>query len=420
MIKEKSDFYHRVENDDYHEYCLLMERCGKEPWTYSDWLDTKSKMDVFYKQDAAYELYKDDCWANKEEPLLFYDWLKKWETTPNTNAFSDDTFLQKESASSDTPTFDAIHNFNFDNVALPELLYRTYISLSSFPDPNAYDVKLRRRLEQELKDMANTEDLTIDAFTGMSSSTKDLRKELTAAEEQIFKLTTEVDQLTAERDRAVFFKQEAEKETNRLGRLNIDLQYQVEEVQRSYDELAISREQLNKNYLAVLDANESFERTFEERLSVDLKESNDQLRVTVKSLTEDLETERNAWDHKTNVLRSENESLRGQLHGLEQELSATRSALDMAIGANENLATANGKRSTPANQPKYPHYFVEVPNVTHVDISWVLRAFSVPCCEGHAIKKLLAAGKRGAKDKLQDLKEARDSITRAIEMEEQQ
>jgi hypothetical protein len=34
----------------------------------------------------------------------------------------------------------------------------------------------------------------------------------------------------------------------------------------------------------------------------------------------------------------------------------------------------------------------------------------------HAIKKLLMAGERGHKDKVQDLKEAKQSIERAIEL----
>lgn len=76
-------------------------------------------------------------------------------------------------------------------------------------------------------------------------------------------------------------------------------------------------------------------------------------------------------------------------------------------------------RKTPANAVKYPHYFREVTNTTHVDVSWFLKAFNIPCCEGHAIKKLLVSGQRGAKNRMQDLKEARDSIDRAIEMEEE-
>ena len=53
-----------------------------------------------------------------------------------------------------------------------------------------------------------------------------------------------------------------------------------------------------------------------------------------------------------------------------------------------------------------------------VDIYDVLAAFKVynPAVQ-HAIKKLLAAGDRGYKDKMTDLEEARWSITRAIELE---
>lgn len=53
------------------------------------------------------------------------------------------------------------------------------------------------------------------------------------------------------------------------------------------------------------------------------------------------------------------------------------------------------------------------------DVYHVLIGFDVVCHPtAHAIKKLLVAGKRGKGDRLQDLKEARDAITRAIEEEE--
>lgn len=74
--------------------------------------------------------------------------------------------------------------------------------------------------------------------------------------------------------------------------------------------------------------------------------------------------------------------------------------------------------TTPANYALYPHYFREVPNATHVDVNWVLEAWNVGHTVGHAVKKLLCCGQRGFKDKLRDLKEARDSINRAIELEE--
>jgi len=54
-----------------------------------------------------------------------------------------------------------------------------------------------------------------------------------------------------------------------------------------------------------------------------------------------------------------------------------------------------------------------------VDVYSVLAAF--PSNNGavdHALKKLLAPGQRGQKDRLQDLKEARASLDRAIQMEE--
>jgi hypothetical protein len=55
-----------------------------------------------------------------------------------------------------------------------------------------------------------------------------------------------------------------------------------------------------------------------------------------------------------------------------------------------------------------------------VDVYAVLEAFNVTCpARQHAVKKLLCAGLRGAKDSTQDLEEARDSITRSIQLEMQ-
>lgn len=55
----------------------------------------------------------------------------------------------------------------------------------------------------------------------------------------------------------------------------------------------------------------------------------------------------------------------------------------------------------------------------HVDVYSVIDAFSVACpARAHAIKKLLCAGLRGKGDTLQDLREARDAVERAIQMQE--
>lgn len=53
-----------------------------------------------------------------------------------------------------------------------------------------------------------------------------------------------------------------------------------------------------------------------------------------------------------------------------------------------------------------------------VDVYSVLEAFKVTCpATAHAIKKLLCAGLRGKNDRLGDLHEARDAVSRAVELE---
>ena len=49
-----------------------------------------------------------------------------------------------------------------------------------------------------------------------------------------------------------------------------------------------------------------------------------------------------------------------------------------------------------------------------IDVYDILEAYKVNHPIGHAIKKLLMAGDRGSKSKLQDLLEARESLDRAI------
>lgn len=66
----------------------------------------------------------------------------------------------------------------------------------------------------------------------------------------------------------------------------------------------------------------------------------------------------------------------------------------------------------------HSHYFKDVSHLKEVDVYRVLKLFEVtdPCLQ-HAIKKLLVAGGRGAgKDLERDLREAVDSINRALQM----
>lgn len=66
---------------------------------------------------------------------------------------------------------------------------------------------------------------------------------------------------------------------------------------------------------------------------------------------------------------------------------------------------------------KHSHYFKPVASLHHVDVYRVLQLFAVndPCLQ-HAIKKLLVAGGRGAKDIRQDVQEAIDTLQRWQEM----
>lgn len=67
---------------------------------------------------------------------------------------------------------------------------------------------------------------------------------------------------------------------------------------------------------------------------------------------------------------------------------------------------------------KFPHYHRPIPDGAEtMDVYRYLFMFDVthPCAQ-HAIKKLTAAGERGAKSQVVDLLEARDQIDRFIEM----
>jgi hypothetical protein len=70
----------------------------------------------------------------------------------------------------------------------------------------------------------------------------------------------------------------------------------------------------------------------------------------------------------------------------------------------------------------YPHYFKQLPpGCTHLDVYRVLALFDVtdPALQ-HAVKKLLCAGARGAKDQAQDIAEAIATLQRWQQMREEE
>ena len=80
------------------------------------------------------------------------------------------------------------------------------------------------------------------------------------------------------------------------------------------------------------------------------------------------------------------------------------------------LAKTETQESTIKGVQKNKYLREIKPNVW-VDVYDVLWSFYVTCpATQHAIKKLLASGKRGYKDQIQDLEEAKQSIERAIQI----
>lgn len=69
-------------------------------------------------------------------------------------------------------------------------------------------------------------------------------------------------------------------------------------------------------------------------------------------------------------------------------------------------------------QPKHEHYFKDVSHLNKIDVYRVIDLWQIadPALQ-HALKKVLAAGKRGAKNQAQDVDEAIDSLVRWKQMQ---
>lgn len=66
----------------------------------------------------------------------------------------------------------------------------------------------------------------------------------------------------------------------------------------------------------------------------------------------------------------------------------------------------------------FSHYFKNVEHLKTIDVYRVLDLFNIDNHSiGHAVKKLLCSGQRGAKDKQQDVQEAISSLLRYLEMQ---
>jgi hypothetical protein len=80
---------------------------------------------------------------------------------------------------------------------------------------------------------------------------------------------------------------------------------------------------------------------------------------------------------------------------------------------NDKIATAEVARQ----KEKHSHYKKDVSHLSVIDVYRVLELYGVEShAVGHAIKKLLCGGQRGAKGRKQDIQEAIDSLNRELEM----
>lgn len=80
---------------------------------------------------------------------------------------------------------------------------------------------------------------------------------------------------------------------------------------------------------------------------------------------------------------------------------------------NDKMATAEVARQ----EEKHSHYKKDVSHLSVIDVYRVLELYGVEShAVGHAIKKLLCGGQRGAKGRKQDIQEAIDSLNRELEM----
>ena len=110
----------------------------------------------------------------------------------------------------------------------------------------------------------------------------------------------------------------------------------------------------------------------------------------------------------------ENESFFNDWRGKEVTLQELR---DMVVFKRESLNDKIATAEVVRQEEKHSHYKKDVSHLNVIDVYRVLELYGVEShAVGHAIKKLLCCGQRGAKGRKQDIQEAIDSLNRELEM----
>ena len=90
----------------------------------------------------------------------------------------------------------------------------------------------------------------------------------------------------------------------------------------------------------------------------------------------------------------------------------------------ENTANADDNLSEQSLSARYPAYYKDLGDLTEIDVYAVHNLFQINDCSGclhHASKKLLLSGVRtGGKSTYKDIKEARDTLTRWLHLNDSQ
>jgi len=138
----------------------------------------------------------------------------------------------------------------------------------------------------------------------------------------------------------------------------------------------------------------------------------DVLNMTIKEIEEVIKHNKKLEAELTKANRDVAELTKANERLSEFVFESANKAID---NLSETFKSAQAKETASANE-----YLREIKKGVYVDVYDVLKAFQVknPAVQ-HAIKKLLASGKRGYKDTIQDLSEAMQSIQRAIELEDE-
>lgn len=80
-------------------------------------------------------------------------------------------------------------------------------------------------------------------------------------------------------------------------------------------------------------------------------------------------------------------------------------------------ALKRAQNNSDAYDRDFGRYFKDVSNLNAIDVYKVLELFNVKShAVGHAVKKLLVAGARGAKDERQDIQEAIAALQRHLQI----